>query len=190
MLGCVHRLTAPHRPYNSLYVISDRGRTVTRYDERMLSKTKVSFMYSPGRSAITFDVDGWVFGCALGMETHFPEVFAEYERLDVDGVLLSTAGGQGSLFALQAQALAATNSYWISYSTLVQDSSGAASGVIGPDGDWRARGGDQDGASLVVVDLQHDPSDFARPWRRLARAGLYDPHQVHDDPRSEQRARF
>ena len=43
----VHRLTGPNRPHNSLYVISDRGEVVTRYDERLLSKTKVSYMYSP-----------------------------------------------------------------------------------------------------------------------------------------------
>ncbi|WIY01054.1 nitrilase-related carbon-nitrogen hydrolase [Amycolatopsis mongoliensis] len=31
VLGSVHRLTPPHRPHNSLYVISDRGEVVTRY---------------------------------------------------------------------------------------------------------------------------------------------------------------
>ena len=136
VLGCAHRLTPPHRPHNSLYVISDRGLVVTRYDERMLSMTKVSFMYTPGTSPVTFDVDGLRLGCALGMECHFPEVFAEYERLDADAVLFSTTG-PGSVFALQAQAHAATNSYWVSYSASAQDDV-AASGVIDPHGDWRA----------------------------------------------------
>ena len=38
-------------PYNSLYVISDQGVVVTRYDERLLSNTKISYMTrrrSPG----------------------------------------------------------------------------------------------------------------------------------------------
>jgi predicted amidohydrolase len=39
VLGSIHRLTGPHRPHNSLYVISDRGEIATRYDERMLSST-------------------------------------------------------------------------------------------------------------------------------------------------------
>jgi predicted amidohydrolase len=39
VLGSIHRLTSPHRPHNSLYVISDRGEIATRYDERMLSRT-------------------------------------------------------------------------------------------------------------------------------------------------------
>lgn len=72
VFGAVHRLSPPHRPHNSLYVVSDRGELVTRYDERLLSNTKISFMYAPGAIPVTFEVDGIRFGCALGMETHFP----------------------------------------------------------------------------------------------------------------------
>ena len=32
VLGSAHRLTAPHKPHNSLYVIDDRGSIVDRYD--------------------------------------------------------------------------------------------------------------------------------------------------------------
>jgi predicted amidohydrolase len=32
VLGSVHPLTPPHRPHNSMYVISDQGELVTRYD--------------------------------------------------------------------------------------------------------------------------------------------------------------
>jgi predicted amidohydrolase len=42
VVGSVHRLTPPHRPHNSMYVISDQGELVTRYDERLLSNTKLS----------------------------------------------------------------------------------------------------------------------------------------------------
>ncbi|MFJ1895974.1 carbon-nitrogen hydrolase family protein [Streptomyces sp. NPDC088115] len=93
VLGSVHRLTAPNRPHNSLYVISDRGEVATRYGERMLSHTKVSYMYAPGSAPVTFEADGVRFGCALDMEAHFPELSGAYERLDVDCVLFSTTGG-------------------------------------------------------------------------------------------------
>src|SRR5688500_8689932 len=56
VLGSTHRLTSPHRPHNSLYVISDQGRLVTRYDERMLSNTKITYLYTPGSSPQTFTV--------------------------------------------------------------------------------------------------------------------------------------
>jgi predicted amidohydrolase len=73
----------------------------------------LSYMYTPGSVPVTFEVDGLRFGCAMGIEVHFPEVFAEYERLDVDGVLFSTGGGQTSegtaAFATEAQGHAAAD---------------------------------------------------------------------------------
>jgi len=41
---------------------------------------------------VTFEVDGFRFSCALGKELHYPEIFTEYEQLDVDCVLFSTTG--------------------------------------------------------------------------------------------------
>ncbi len=199
VLGSVHPLTPPHRPHNSMYVISDRGELVTRYDERMLSNTKLSFMYTPGSGPVTFEVGGLRFGCALGMEVHFPEVFAEYERLDVDGVLFSTAGGGTpsgtAAFATEAQAHAATNSLWVSFATPAQHSAAAPSGTIAPDGGWAARcpGDGQPALAITDIDNQPEPIDIAvtkaRPWRRQARSGVYAAHLVTDE-RSEDRCAF
>jgi predicted amidohydrolase len=200
VVGSVHRLTPPNRPYNSLYVISDRGRVATRYDERLLSNTKVSFMYSPGADPVTFDVDGFRFGCALGIEAHYPEVFSEYERLDVDCVLFSSTGygkpGGPQAFATEVQGHAATNSYWVSFAVGAQQSTVAPAGAVAPGGEWLARCPADGMAAVVVVDLD-DGSEavcgalqHARPWRRLARSGVYDPHLVRDDPRSADRAGF
>ncbi|WNV86071.1 carbon-nitrogen hydrolase family protein [Umezawaea sp. Da 62-37] len=192
VLGAVHRLTGPRRPHNSLYVISDRGRVATRYDERMLSNTKVTRMYTPGAAPVTFEVDGVRFGLALGMEVHFPEVFLEYERLDVDCVLFSTAGPGGpdvdDVFALEARAHAATNSFWVSCSGPATVD--APSGITSPDGRWAARCPRDGVRAIVVADLGRDPDDPARPWRRTARSGVYDPHLAHDDVRSGDRSAF
>ncbi|GAB2825115.1 carbon-nitrogen hydrolase family protein [Actinoallomurus bryophytorum] len=197
-LGSVHRLTPPHRPHNSLYVISDEGTVATRYDERLLSKTKISYMYAPGSGPVTFEVDGVRFGCSLGMEVHFPELFGAYERLDVDCVLFSSTGGapdDGAIFATEAQGHAAANGYWIGFSVPTQHSTITPSGVIGPGGEWLARCPRDGTPSLAVADLDHSTESVevaltkARPWRRTARAGVYDPHFVRD-PRSDDRSTF
>lgn len=136
---------------------------------------------------MVFDVHGVRFGCALGMEVHFPELFLEYERLDVDCMLFSSAGAgtpTSAVFAMEAQAHAATNSYWVSYAGAGQN---APSGLISPDGEWRARCADQTSPSLAVADLDVNAENLSRPWRRTARAGVYDAHLVHDDPRSDNR---
>ena len=112
---------------------------MTRYDERMLSETKISYMYAPGSASLTFDVNGVRFGCLLGIEVHFPELFSEYERLSVDCVLFSTTGGAAGdepIFATEAQGLAAANSYWVSFSVPARHAAIAPSGLIGPAGQW------------------------------------------------------
>jgi predicted amidohydrolase len=200
VLGSVHPLTPPHRPHNSMYVISDRGELITRYDERLLSNTKLSHLYTPGSGPVTFEVDGLRFGCAVGIEVHFPEVFAEYERLDVDGVLFSSTGpGQTSdgaaAFATEAQAHAAANSLWVSFAMSAQHSAAAPAGIIAPDGRWAARCPGHGRPAVAIADLDNQPESIdiavarARPWRRLARAGIYDAHLVTDD-RSDDRGGF
>jgi predicted amidohydrolase len=193
VLGSVHRLTAPHRPHNSLYVISERGEVVTRYDERMLSKTKLTFMYTPGSIPVTFQVDGVRFGCSVGMECQFAEVFSEYERLDVDCVLFSTAGpgtpNNTRVFATELQALAAINSYWVSYAAHGQDE-GTLSGLISPRGEWIGQRPQLGKPAVAVVDLDDSEPNLARPWRRKIRAGIYAPHLVRNDARSDDRRTF
>jgi len=191
VFGSVHPLTPPNRPHNSLYVVSDRGELVTRYDERMLSNTKISFMYAPGSIPVTFEVDGIGFGCTLGMESHFPEIFAEYERLGVDCVLFSTTGGSaidGPDFAAEMQGHAAANSYWAGFAVHAQNS--APSGIVAPGGRWAAQCPADGTALIAVADIDDNRGNLARLWRRTARSGIYQPHLVDDDLRSGGRDTF
>ncbi|MDX0802243.1 carbon-nitrogen hydrolase family protein [Sinorhizobium medicae] len=193
VFGSVHQLTAPHRPHNCLYVVSDRGQVVTRYDERLLSNTKISFMYSPGKLPMIFEVDGVRFGCALGMEAHYPEIFVEYEGLDVDCVLFSTSGENPSAapaFAAEAMGHAASNTYWVSYSAHAPQSVTAPSGIAAPDGQWAVQCSANGAPAISVAEIKTDPGHPARPWRRTARSDLYPPHQVTGDPRSDGRDLF
>jgi predicted amidohydrolase len=193
VLGSLHLLTPPHRPHNSLYVLSDRGELVTRYDERLLSNTKISFMYSPGKAPVTFEIDGVRFGSALGMESHYPEIFIEYEGLDVDCVLFSTSGESPSAappFAAEVLGHAASNRYWVSYSAHSPQSVTAPSGIAAPDGQWAVQCSSDGAPAIAVADIRTDPEDPARPWRRKARSDLCVQHHVTSDPRSDGRNLF
>jgi hypothetical protein len=88
----------------------------------------------------------------------------------------------------EAQAHAATNGYWISYAGDAQDAASAPSGVISWDGAWHARCPQEERPAVIVAEISDDPANLGRPWRRKARAGIYDPHVVHDDPRSNDRS--
>ena len=194
VFGANHRLTPPNRPHNSLYIISDAGKLVGRYDKRFCSNTEINDWYAPGSEPMVFSVDGFRFGCALCIEIHFPELFMEYERLGVDCILFS-AYAKDTIFGITAQAHAAINNVWLSLSTPTECSGRLASGVMAPDGRFvaRCRAGR---SGLVIHELDRAAPELeialnkARPWRRAARAGdIYAARRV-EDSRSANRLEF
>ncbi|MEV0193435.1 carbon-nitrogen hydrolase family protein [Kitasatospora purpeofusca] len=192
VFGSIHPLTPPNRPHNSLYVVSDCGRPVARYDKRYLSHTEVSYLYSPGRRPLVVEVDGLRFGFALCIEANFPEVFAEYERLDVDCVLLSVMVDDAPR-ARVAQAYGTLHNYWLGYSVPAQFSTTVPAGIVAPGGRWLARCPADGRPAVAIADIDLDSQDeeistavrHARPWRRSARAGLYDERLPVGDARSD-----
>lgn len=184
--GTIRPLPAAAAPRNSLLVVSDRGEIVARYDKRILSHTEATRLYSPGSEPVVFEVDGLRIGCALCIEANFPELFDQYEALDVDVVLLSVMVDDAAR-AVVAQAYGTLFNFWIGYSVPAQFGRTAPAGIIGPGGRWLARCSAVDRPGLAVMDLDLDASDrdiavglrLARPWRRLARsqsrrAGMFD----------------
>jgi predicted amidohydrolase len=193
VLGSAHPLTPPHRPHNSLYVISDEGKLVDRYDKRKCSHTEVTRFYTPGFEPVVFDVDGFRFGLAICIEVNFSDLFADYDRLGVDCVLLS-AYPVDSIFATKARAYAAIHNYWLSLSVPAQTTELFHSGLIGPHGEVLADVGGEPGLVVGTLD-RSDPAlhvalDLARPWRAMARAGeIYEECRVTDE-RSRVRTEF
>jgi predicted amidohydrolase len=192
VLGSAHPLTPPHRPHNSLYVISDAGELVARYDKRFCSNTEITHYYTPGFNPVTFTVDGYRFGCAICIEVNFPQLFAEYDRLGVDCVLLS-AWPIDAVFYLKTQAHAAINNYWLSLSVPAQSANLMPSSIIGPNGSTLASVTDESELTIVTLDREapefHVEVKLARPWRAEANQGdIYRNRRV-TDPRSTDQTR-
>ncbi|MEU0213196.1 carbon-nitrogen hydrolase family protein [Streptomyces canus] len=193
VLGSTHRLTVPHRPHNSLYVIADDGQVVGRYDKRYCSNTEILGYYTPGFTPTTFDVDGFRFGCAICVEINFPEVFAEYERLEVDCLLLS-AYPVASIFEVKARAHAAINNYWLAMATPAQTTHLLNSELIGPEGTVLARA--DVATEMIIGELDPRAPEFdialnkARPWRASARRGEIYRSRCVSDPRSDDLTSF
>lgn len=183
VVGAPHPLSAGRRPHNSLYVFSDRGVLVTRYDKQRLSTTEITHMYTPGDGPITFEVDGVRFGMALCLEVLFPETFIEYADDDADVVLLSSA--PDPRFGVLAEAHALMNVLTVGLSFAASENARARSGICAPHG-WTVSCGN--GAPDVVVAdvVAIDPSQ--RTFHRRARSGLYESRRDHRDPRSIDRA--
>ena len=195
VLGSNHRLTPPNRPYNSLYVITDEGAVVGRYDKRLCSNAELADWYTPGAEALIFEVDGLRFGAALCIEVQFPELFIDYGRLGVDCLLFS-AYSDDPIYGLLARAHAATNNFWLSLSIPALAGNRLAAGFIGPDGNLLAQA-ETNGAELLVLgeidktSPQFDVSiNKARPWRAAARSGVIYADRRLSDPQGDDRTSF
>ncbi|MGW3044593.1 hypothetical protein ACWC9T_32150 [Kitasatospora sp. NPDC001159] len=100
--------------------------------------------------------------------------------------------------ATVAQAYGTLYNYWLGYAVPAQFATTAPSGIVAPGGRWltRAPAHNQPALALADLDLHSTEPDIdiavrrARPWRRLARAGLYTDHLADGDPRSESRPAF
>lgn len=98
VLGSAHRLTAPHKPHNSLYVIDDRGRIVDRYDKRFCSgdsaeETEDLAHYTPGDHTSVFSIKGVRCGALICHDYRYPELYRDYARRGVRLVFHSYHAG-------------------------------------------------------------------------------------------------
>lgn len=190
VLGSAHPLTLPHRPHNSLYVISAGGHLVTRYDKRIPSHTEITHFYTPGTEAVVFDVDGFRFGCLICIEINFPSLFTEYARLGADCLLLS-AYPVDRIFEVKARAHAAIHNFWISLSSPTETAHLMMSGLIGPDGEFLSQASGPQG--VVLGELNRDdpalelPLHYARPWRASVTTDPRYGGPALGDPRSANR---
>jgi predicted amidohydrolase len=190
VLGSAHPLSAPNWPHNSLYVISDAGQVVARYDKRMCSATETTRFYSPGTAPLVFDVDGFRFGCLICIEINFPVLFMEYDRLGVDCVLLSAYPmATDDMFHTKALAHAAIHNVWIGLSVPTEGSDLTASSFIAPDGHV-VSAVSEGGEGLAFGELNRDDPTLeialhkARPWRASATSGEFHRDRIVHDVRS------
>ncbi len=190
VLGSAHPLSPPHRPHNSLYIVSDEGRLITRYDKRIVSYTEVTHFYTPGCEPTVFEVDGFRFGCIICVEINFSQLFIEYDQLGIDCLLLS-AYPIDTIFYIKARAYAAIHNYWISLATPADTSHLMMSGLIGPHGETLSQLATERGIVFGQLDLEAPELDIplnkARPWRAsIATNPAYQTRHL-DDPRSVDR---
>jgi predicted amidohydrolase len=88
ILGSTHPLSAPHKPHNSLYIISDRGQLIDRYDKRFCSgdaseQTGDLAHYTSGNHLSVFTIKGLQCGTLICHDYRYPELYRAYKRCGV-----------------------------------------------------------------------------------------------------------
>jgi deaminated glutathione amidase len=94
VLGSAHRLSGSHKPHNSLYVISDSGQIVERYDKRFCSgdpdgRSGDLAHYSPGGHFSAWTIDDVRCGALICYDYRYPELYREYNKRGVQLVFHS-----------------------------------------------------------------------------------------------------
>lgn len=189
VFGCAHELSIGNRPHNSMYVISNKGDIVNRYDKRKCSNNELLNWYTPGFEQCLFEIKGVKFGCILCIEIHFPELFIEAEKEGVHCVLFSSYS-RDKMFGIQAQGYAASNNYWVSMAIPANQSEKLPSQFISPNGEVQTKCR-RTYSSLIISEIDTEdkkwyvPLKLAKPWRKLAREGnIYEDKRL-SDKRSE-----
>jgi predicted amidohydrolase len=138
------------KPYNSLYVLNNKGDIVGRYDKRLLTGLQGDEehkYYTPGEKPLVFSIKGIRCGLLICHEWRYPELYREYYKLKTRVIFQSWYDGNqsytqyinegkelGELITGYVRGNAANNHLWISASNTSSRESSFPAFVVRPDG--------------------------------------------------------
>jgi predicted amidohydrolase len=194
VLGSAHRLTPPHKPHNSLYLISPRGKVVDRYDKRFCTEGDLK-AYSPGDHLVTFVLNGVKCALLICYELRFPELYRRLRRLGVQVIFQSFHNGyhkgpgiHAKIMRQTVQAHAGINYFWISANNSSAYYSAWPSVLITPDGAIAASlRQNVPGIMINTVNTRKKYYDASDRFRDLAMRGATHNGRCVKDTRSRDR---
>jgi len=197
ILGSSHPLTPPHKPHNSLYLISPAGRVVDRYDKRFCMSGELDF-YTPGDHYVTFRIRGVKCTLLICYDLRFPELYADLYRMGVRVVFQSFHNGRMDgpgihehIMTQTLQGHAGINAMWISAPNSSAHYSRWGSVFIGPDGRIAGRlPRNRAGVMVNAVDLRGKFYDAGSTFRSLALRGILHTGRCVSDSRSRRRRSY
>ena len=192
--GGAHRLTSPNKPHNSLYVASDTGEIIARYDKRFCTNVDLQH-YSAGDRFVCFTIDGVKFGLLICYDIRFPELYREYKKLEVDVVLHAFYNARAQtpetihtvIMHPSLQASAASNYVWVAATNATGEHQSWPSIGIYPDGTIACtleKGAT--GITPFTIDPSEKRYDASAPYRPRALQGVLSSEDAPIDPRRDE----
>ena len=203
ILGSTHRLTGKHKPHNSLYIISDRGRLVDRYDKMFCTgpssqKSGDLKHYTPGSHFCVFTIRGIRCGVLICHDFRYDELYRVYKRRSVQLMFHSYHNAHnspaklrkyniwGTIVPVTMQTYAANNYIWISANNSSRPASSWPSFFVRPDGIITGRlTNNRPGVLISKIDTAAKIYDASQHWRNRALRGIYHSGKLLRDPRSD-----
>jgi deaminated glutathione amidase len=193
ILGSSHRLTAPNRPHNCLYLISPQGEIVDRYDKRFCTEGDLDH-YTPGNRFVTFTVNGLKCALLICFDLRFPELYRALKAEGVQCVFQSFYNARQTKPSIHThimrqtmQCRAATNYFWVSMTNSSGYYSPYASCFITPNGKIANQlKQNRPGLMVNTVNSEEEFYDPSKAFRPLAMKGVLSNGCTEiKDPRSE-----
>ncbi|KKK78544.1 hypothetical protein LCGC14_2842500, partial [marine sediment metagenome] len=192
VLGSAHRLTAPHKPTNCLYLIGPDGKIRDRYDKRFCTGGDLR-AYTPGNRFVTFKVSGVRCALLICYDLRFPEIYRELYKLRVQVLFQSfhngyaaKAGIHTKIMRQTVQGHAGVNYLWISMNNSAGRHSQWPSVLIQPDGDIiSSLSVNSAGVMVNTIDTTRDFYDASSPYRDRAMRGILHSGKLVRDPRQK-----
>jgi predicted amidohydrolase len=194
-LGSAHPLTAPHKPHNSLYLISPEGKLADRYDKRFCTAMDLNH-FTPGDHFTVFEIKGVKCSLLICFDLRFPELYRALYTQGVHCIFQSfyNARQQGpsvhtEIMRQTMQTNAANNGFWASMSNSCGWFCPYPSCFIQPDGRIVGQLPEHKESVMIhAVDLNESFYDPAAPFRDLVISGrLNNAFENIADPRSTNR---
>ncbi len=82
ILGSAHYISVNEKPLNCLYIISNEGKIVDRYDKSMLTGGDLKY-YTPGNHITILELKGYKLGFLICYDSCFPEMYNIYRHKNV-----------------------------------------------------------------------------------------------------------
>ena len=82
VLGSSHFISENEKPLNCLYIISNQGKIVDRYDKSMLTGSDLKY-FTPGNHIVVMDINGYKLGFLICYDSCFPEMYNVYRHENV-----------------------------------------------------------------------------------------------------------
>jgi predicted amidohydrolase len=140
VLGSAHYLCPEEKPTNCLYVISNEGKIVDRYDKSMCTGGDLK-AYTPGNHLVTIDLKGFRCGFLICYDSCFPEMYNVYRHQGVEVVFHSfyNARHKGKtildeIIPAEIRVRASDNLMWVIANNSSADHSAWPACIARPDG--------------------------------------------------------
>jgi len=140
VLGSAHYISENEKPLNCLYIISNEGKIIDRYDKSMLTGGDLKY-YTPGDHTVTLILKGFKIGFLICYDSCFPEMYNIYRHKDVKIMFHSfyNANFEGKtildeVIPAEIRVRASDNLMWVIASNSCGDYSSWPTCIARPDG--------------------------------------------------------